>query len=124
MKAGSNEIAQIKTVGVSSPEGPVSVMMIALNVGDPTAAETFVSEVASQFRLHRTLAPPDTSVLLISMIGDLPANKFVEYWKSVTRDDGVARAYISLMRLADVVQITKTGEERSKASLLSNDSSE
>jgi hypothetical protein len=47
--------------------------MIAVNIPDVQTADAFVSEVAQRFTVHRMISPPDTSALLITIIGDLPA---------------------------------------------------
>jgi len=95
-------------------------MMIALNVDDPAGAERFVSEIGEQFKLQRTLAPPDTSMLMVSIIGPLSAGRFAEYWRALTQRDDVIRAYMTLMTVAEVIQGTPSGQQLSKASLRSS----
>jgi hypothetical protein len=116
-----NEIAQVKVVRVDTPNGPKTVMMMAINIGDPAAAEAFVSYVAEQFKLHRTLAPPDTSILLVTVVGGLTAQRFAAQWLEIEKCDGIVRAYMSLMSMADVIQATKSGQQLSSASLLRTD---
>ena len=113
-----NEIVQVKTVPVSGPNGPTHAMMMALNVNDPGAAEGFIADVVEQFKLNRMVAPPDTSLLLITLIGDLPADRFAARWHRLVEGDEVARAFMSLMAVADAVQGTRSGRQLSKASLL------
>ena len=114
-----NAVAQIKTVHVDGPQGPTPTMMMAVNIDDATTGEAFVSQVAEQFKLHRTMAPPNTSMLLVTLVGDLSADRFATRWQEVVQRDDVVRAYMSLMRVAEVVQGTKSGQQLSKASLLS-----
>jgi hypothetical protein len=57
-------------------------------------------------------------MLLVTLIGGLPAEPFASRWKELAERDEVARGFMSLMTVADVVQGTKTGQELSKASLL------
>ncbi len=113
-----NSIAQIKTVAANGPQGPTSAMMIALNIDDPADVEGFVSEVGQQFKLHRTIAPPDTSMLLVSIVGGLSADQFAAGWQALIQNDDIVRAYMTLMSVADVIQGTKSGQQLSKASLL------
>jgi hypothetical protein len=113
-----NSIAQIKTVVSNEADEPTTAMMIAVNIDEPGTAEAFVGRVAEQFKLHRTMAPPSTSMLLVTVVGAIPAERFAACWRdAMVRDDGL-RGYMSLMRVADVVQGTKKGQQLSKASLL------
>ena len=94
-------------------------MMIALNIDEPASAGDFASEVGEQFKLHRTVAPPTTSMLLVSIVGPLQASQFAAHWGALTQKDDVIRAYMTLMVVADAVQGTISGQQLSKASLLS-----
>jgi hypothetical protein len=115
-----NEIVEIKTVPTAGPNGPTAAMMIAINIDNAATGQVFISQVAEQFKLHRTAAPPDTSKLLVSIVGALSADQFATRWTEVAKRDGVVRAYMSMMRVADVIQGTKSGQQLSKASLLIN----
>jgi hypothetical protein len=115
-----NTIAQVKTVAVNGPKGPANAMMMAVNIDDPHSAEEFVGDVFKQFKLNRMMAPPDTSMLLITIIGGMTAQRFAARWQELAQGDEAVRAFMSLMTVADVVQGTKTGQELSKASLLSH----
>jgi hypothetical protein len=95
-------------------------MMMAVNINDRVSAEQFVSDVVEQFKLNRMMAPPDTSMLLITLIGGMSAEQFAAKWKELAERDDVVRGFMSLLSVADVVQGTKTGQELSKASLLSH----
>jgi hypothetical protein len=53
-------------------------MMIAVNIDDAATGEALVSQVAEQFKLHRTLAPPNTSMMLVTLVGDLTADRFAD----------------------------------------------
>jgi hypothetical protein len=61
MGANVNSIAQVKTVTLESPKGLANAIMMAANIDDPATVEEFVQQVAEQFKVHRMLAPPDTS---------------------------------------------------------------
>ena len=116
-----NSISQIKTVVTDGPEGATTAMMIAVNIDEPASAEAFVSHVMDQFKLHRTMAPPSTSMLLITMVGGMSAEQFAARWRELAKRDDAARSCMSLMRVADVVQGTRKGQQLSKASLLATD---
>ena len=113
-----NSVTQIKTVDVEGPDGPATAIMIAVDIDDPSTAEAFVSEVAEQFKVHRTVSPPDTSMLLVTLVGGLTAERFAAKWREVERTDPVVHAYMSLMVVADVIQGTKSGKQLSTASLV------
>lgn len=113
-----NEIAQIKLVAVNGPKGPAMAMMMALNVGDATTADAFVAQVVREFKLRRTLAPPNNTILLVTIIGNLSAEQFAAHWQTLIATDEAARAYMSLMQVAEVVQGTPAGQQLSRASIL------
>lgn len=115
---GVNAIAQVKTVEVEGADGPAVAMMIALDVGDAATAEAFVSVVAERFKLDRMLAPPQTSMVLFTIIGSMSAQAFAARWKEVQKADPVIQAFMGLMKVADVVQGTKAGQQLGSASLL------
>ncbi len=115
-----NAIAQVQTFAANGPTGPATAIMIAVKIGDAASGEAFVSEIAERFKLYRTAAPPNTSMLLVSLVGALSADRFAARWRDVEKQDGVVWAYMSLMQVADVVQGAELGQELSKASLLSS----
>jgi hypothetical protein len=59
-------------------------------------------------------------MLLITLVGGFPADQFAARWNELVQHDAVVQQFISQMSVADVVQGTKTGQELSKASLLSH----
>jgi hypothetical protein len=109
----------MKTVRVNGPNGPANAIMMAVNIDEPSTAEAFVSQVVEKFKLHRTISPPDSSLLLVTLVGDQTAERFAAKWCGIEQADPILRAYMSLMVVADVIQGTKTGQQLSKASLLS-----
>lgn len=113
-----NSIAQVKTVTLEGPKGPANAMMIAVAIDDPNTSEEFIQQVAEQFKVHRMLAPPDTSILLITLVGGLSADRFAGWWNEIEQRDEIVRAFMAQMSIADVIQGTKTGQQLSKASLL------
>lgn len=113
-----NSVTQIKTVVAGGSEGQTTAMMIAANIDDAATAEDFVAQVAEQFKRHRAMAPSSTSMLLITVTGGLPPERFAARWKQLTTHDDGLRSCMSLMRVADVVQKNSSGREVSKVSLL------
>ena len=119
-----NTVTQIKTVGVNGPNGPSHAIMMAVNINDPKMAEAFVSEVAEQFKLHRMISPPETNMLLITLVGDLAAHRFASQWHEIEQSDPILHHFMSLMVVADVIQGTKEGWQVSNASLKASECSE
>jgi len=113
-----NVISQIKSFPVQGPNGSTSAMMIAVDIDDPAAADSFVTEVAEQFKLHRMTAPPETSMMLITILGGLTASQFATLWEAIEASDPVLRAFMSLMNVADVIQGTASGEVLERVSLV------
>jgi hypothetical protein len=116
-----NTIAQVKNVPVDGPNGPTSALMLALNIADLATAPAFVSEVAEHFKVQRMLAPPETSMLLITLMGDFTASQFAARWLDLETQDPVIKALMSLLTVADVIQGTATGQVLERASLLAPD---
>jgi hypothetical protein len=113
-----NTIVQTKQVPLDGPSGPTVALMIAVQITEPASAADFVGTVAEQFKKQRMLAPPQTSMLLVSIVGALPAAIFAERWQALAQHDPILRVFMKKMLVADVVQGTSTGEELSRASLL------
>jgi hypothetical protein len=113
-----NEIAQLETVELQSASGPVVAIMIAVNIGDARRAEAFVGQVTEKFKVHRTCSPPETSYLLVTIIGDMTAQQFATCWKALVAEDPILETYLSMMHVADVLHGTSRGEVLDSASLL------
>ena len=112
-----NVLVQTKTAELEGPDGPAVAITIALNVEDPANAREFVAAVVENFKTHRMMAPPETSILLVSIIGALPAKRFAQYWDSLAEQDPVLKAFMSRMSLAQAVQGTATGKMLGAADL-------
>jgi hypothetical protein len=114
----SNSVVEIKTVPLDGPEGPTVAMMLAVDIGDPKTAPAFVATIVKQFKLQRMLAPPQTSMLLVTLVGDLSADAFVEHWAAIEKRDAILHAFMTKMVVAEVVQGTPSGQQLSQASLV------
>lgn len=113
-----NTIAHIKTESVTGPAGPTTAMMINLDIENPESIHDFLPDVIEQFKLNRTVAPPNTSMMLVTVIGNLSASSFSELWNNEVAEDQIVCAFMSLMQVADVVQGDDKGNVISKSSLL------
>jgi hypothetical protein len=116
--APMNTIANLKALNLQSAEGPVAAIVIGLNIPDVQGADSFIQEVAEKFKLQRMCSPPTTSVLLITVVTELPAARFVERWHELEAQDKILEFFMSQMRKADVVRGTVLGETLENISLL------
>ncbi|EEF59981.1 hypothetical protein Cflav_PD3040 [Pedosphaera parvula Ellin514] len=66
---------------------------------------------------------PDTSVLLITIVSEMPAALFVDHWRKLAADDKILNFFTSQMQKADVVRGTAAGQTLETVSLLSEPSS-
>jgi hypothetical protein len=119
---GTNRITRIRTTELESDAGPMVAIFLSLECGDTDTADSFCSEVAEVFKAHRMCSPPNTSVLLVTLIGHLTASHFARRWREIAEGDPVLRHDLSLMRMADVVHGTADGEVLETVSLSPNGS--
>lgn len=115
-----NQIAEIKTVTIGSDSQPAHAIMIALNVDEPQTAETFVAEVAHSFKLQRTMSPPTTTAMLVTIVGPMDAASFARAWNALQTSDEILRFYMSQMQRADVIHGTREGAVIDQASLVAS----
>jgi hypothetical protein len=115
----TNRIAEVKTVQLQSDGGPFHALMMALDVNEPAEADHFIPEVAQRFKVQRMASPPDTSALLITIIGELPASSFAQGWQRLRTSDEILNVFMSQMRKADIIRGTRAGQMLESVSLLS-----
>ena len=113
-----NTIANLKTLNLPSAEGPVSAIVMGLNISEPQTADAFIQEAAEKFKAQRMCSPPDTRVLLITLLSELPVSRFVERWRQITASDQILAFFMSQMRKADVLRGTAVGQTLETASLI------
>ena len=114
-----NSIANLKTVNAQTPEGPVPVIVMGLNIGDAEHANDFIREVAEKFKAQRMCSPPTTVTMLVTIISTMPLERFVHRWNELAREDKILGFFMSQMRKAEVVRGTKAGIALEQASLVS-----
>lgn len=115
----ANTLAKIETVELDGEGGPLTAIMVALNIANPARAKSFTRRVAEAFKAHRMCSPPETAGLLVTIIGKLSAERFAEHWRGLAAEDAILARFMGQMQLADVMQGTKSGRVLSSASLLS-----
>lgn len=114
----TNNIAKIETVNLNGPNGPMTAIMISLNIYDLVTVPAFIQEVITTFKSQRMLSPPNTSGMLVTIMGSLPAESFAQHWRAAAQTDQSMAFFMSQMTIADVMQGTPAGQMLSKASLL------
>ncbi len=118
MPALTNSVSPAKNVPINGPKGPTTAMMLSVDINDPLTAQAFVSEVAEHFKVQRMIAPPDTSMLLITVLGDYTAAQFAARWRTLEGWDPTLHAFMALMIVADVVHGTPDGKVLEQVSLM------
>lgn len=114
----NNTIARIAVMPVQSDNGLTHAISVALNIHDAATAQAFVGEVMQQVLLQRMASPPDTSVLFISMVGDLASDQFADQWKACVQREQAMQVFMGMMQTAVVIHGTPTGQMLGEASLL------
>ncbi len=113
-----NSIVNLKTVQSQSTEGPVSIVIMGLNIPDLESADDFIQQAAEKFTLQRTCSPPTTDRMLITVVTSMPLQQFVDRWHQIAANDPILNFYMSQMKVADVIQGTAPGVTLDTASLL------
>jgi hypothetical protein len=84
----ANTLARIETVELDGEDGSLTAITVALNIADPHRAPSFIREVTETFKAHRMGSPPETAGLLVTILGQLSAERFAEHWRRLTTDSG------------------------------------
>lgn len=113
-----NTIANLKTMNLQSADEQVTAIVMGLNIREPETADAFIREVAEKFKLQRMCSPPDTSVMLVTIISEMPAASFVERWHQLAAADEILSFFMSQMRKADVLRGTTAGQTLETLSLI------
>jgi hypothetical protein len=116
-----NEVKQLKTVQLPTHDGPAYAILLALDIYDPATAPTFLAQALEQFKMQWMIGPPQTTHLLITLVGDLPVAQFIHYWQGHQATDPVLKTIMGLMQVADIRRGSATGELLEEASLLQVD---
>jgi len=114
----ANQICQLETRALTGPDGDVSAIMCAIDVDDAAAAEPFVKEVLEKVLLQRMTSPPDTTLMLVTIIGALGADEFARLWKLHLAGDEAMTFFMSQMTKADVLHGDAGGNVLGHASLI------
>jgi hypothetical protein len=114
----TNTINKIETKELVTNKGNTNGIFMALDIYDKNNSDTFIAEVINKFTMHKMISPPNTSILLITIIGDLSAEEFCNKWKSLMDIDFTAKTILSMLDKASVVHGTNEGKVIDEKSLL------
>ena len=115
----ANRLVQIKTVSGGTPQEPLIAILANLDMNDPATADEFLRDVCKTFISHRMCSPPETNMMLLTVIGDISAARCVEVWRQFMAQDKVLCFFMSQMKAADVVRGDQSGAELEKLSIIS-----
>src|SRR5262249_53793434 len=114
-----NEIASMKTSALTDPKGrPVSAVMVGVNIDDPQRLDAFAVELTEKMLMQRMVSPPDTSILIVTAIGDFELRRFAPALRRALRASAPMTAFLSIMTRADLVHGTRDGQILGAVSLL------
>ncbi|HNB50926.1 MAG TPA: hypothetical protein PK530_03240 [Anaerolineales bacterium] len=113
-----NKLKQLKTIQRHTCEGPAYAILMVLDLYDPVSAREFVFETLEKFKLQWMIGPPQTTHLLVTLMGEVSADEFISYLREKMGGDPVLRTIMSLLREADVWRGSATGEMIEQESLL------
>ena len=95
------EIVQTDTKTMASPGKNKNIILLAANLQATAAQEEMILGLFERFKLQRMMSPPDTSMLLITVIGPCDAGSFVARWRQLVAADPIATVFMSRMEKAD-----------------------
>jgi hypothetical protein len=113
--SAGNQIAQLETRKLDESSAAI---MVALDLRDRATASNFVKEVVHKIMLQRMFSPPDTTLMCVTIIGDVTAHEFVKLWrKHIPSEPGLA-PFLEQMQVADVIHGSPQGKVLAQVSLL------
>jgi hypothetical protein len=114
----SNRLTKIETVATNGPNGPTHGILVSVDAPDVATFSALMPTIVATFKNQRMTSPPDTSFLLITVVGSVSAAEFKRLWGEGTANDKIVGAFLSQMTKADVLHGTAEGKPLDSASLL------
>jgi hypothetical protein len=110
-KSGSKafQIVQCQTKTVVSQGCVKPVIYLGADLHDASAQEELVNALLERFLLQRMISPPDTSLLLITIIGPCDGKAFADRWRQLVVAHQGASVFMSQMEKADLSVATASG---------------
>ena len=98
----THKIVQCETRLLTSEVGPKAGIFIAADLYSPSALDALIHDLIERFKVHRMISPPETSLLLITVIGDCDASDVAARWRKRAAEDKIAGVWMARMEKADV----------------------
>jgi hypothetical protein len=117
-----NAITDLKTLNLDSSDGPVSAIIMGLRIADPENADKFLRDVAERFKRQRASSPSATSILLVSIQGEMTAARFAKEWLHLATKDQDLGSIMAGMQKAEVLRSTASGQTLETVSLIKGSS--
>jgi hypothetical protein len=114
---GSNSIHNLETKEFENETGRFPAIVMGLNILDVENAGSFIDQVVERFKVQRTLSPPETMNMTITIVGGLTAEEFCAEWQKRAMDDPILNHYMGSMVVADVL-LLRNGDLAGKSSLI------
>jgi len=119
VQSETKTIETIDDSGVSK-----NVLFLAANLYEAEAQTEMTSGLFERFKIQRMMSSPDTSMLVITVIGPCDADSFVTSWRELVFADPIATFFMSQMEKADfAMALTQKADAPQFRSLLETGSS-
>lgn len=96
------KIVQCDTALTDAPEGRKAVILLAADLKDASAQEAMVQAMIEKFLLQRMISPPDTSLLLVTIVGPCDRATFAKRWRELAAANQAVSVFMARMEKADV----------------------
>jgi len=100
-----NSIHNLDTKWFRNDTGDFPAIVMGLDIPDAETADSFLDQVVQQFKNQRMCSPPTTANMTITLAGNMTAERFRDMWTQRSANDPILKAFMSMMILADVLQI-------------------
>lgn len=98
----THKIVRCETKLLTSKDGPKSAIFIAADLYNAAALDALVNDLVAEFKVHRMMSPPETSVMLVTIVGPCEASDFSTRWRKRVAEDQAAAFWMGRMEKAEV----------------------
>jgi hypothetical protein len=111
-------LRRLETQELDGPTGRTHGILVGFDIDNRESSQELVSALAEQFKLQWMISPPNTSLLVASVIGDFDPDAFSEAWQLKMTQDPALSHLIAQLRRAPLLHGTRDGRIVSETSLL------
>ena len=98
----THKIVQCETRTLPSKDGPKAGIFVAADLYSASGLDALIYDLVERFKVHRMVSPPETSLLLITVIGECTASDVAARWRNRVAGDKIAGVWMAQMEKADV----------------------